>query len=111
MTLRGLFGQFRVSVLQPVAVNFEAYGLKGQDLPSLLAHTGVAINTLRIAIAALVAGALLAFVLKDREFRANRDHLVGGVVVGLVVVAGWYVTGHVGYRANPDTLEMTFFGT
>src|SRR3954452_510615 len=65
MTLRGLFGQFRVSVLQPVAVNFEAYGLKGQDLPSLLAGTGAALTTLRIACAGIVAAALLAFVFKD----------------------------------------------
>ena len=50
MTLRGLFGQFRVSVLQPVAVNFEAYGIKGQDLPSLLAGTGIGMPALRIEI-------------------------------------------------------------
>jgi uncharacterized membrane protein YedE/YeeE len=111
MTLRGLFGQFRVSVLQPVAVNFEAYGLKGQDLPALLAGTGIALGTLRLAVAATIAAALLVFVLKDREFRANRDYLLGGVVVGLIAVAGWYVTAHVGYQENPDTLEMTFFGT
>ena len=111
MTLRGLFGQLRVSVLQPVAINFEAHGLKGQDLPSLLAGTGIAIATLRVAIAALVASALLIFVMKDREFRANGQYVVGGVVVGLIVVAGWYVTAHLGYRENPATLEMTFFGT
>ena len=111
MTLRGLFGQFRVSVLQPVAINFEAYGLKGQDLPSLLAGSGIAIGTLRLASAALVAAALLFFVLKDREFRANGQYVAGGLVVGLIVVAGWYVTAHLGYRENPDTLEMTFFGT
>jgi uncharacterized membrane protein YedE/YeeE len=111
MTLRGLFGQFRVSVLQPAAINFEAWGLKGQDLPSLLAGTGMAIGTLRIAVAAIVAAALLVFVLKDREFRANADYMAGGVVVGLLVIVGWYVTAHLGYRENPDTLEMTFFGT
>ena len=111
MTLRGLFGQFRVSALQPVAVNFEAYGIKGQDLPSLLAGTGVDMNTLRIAIAAIVAAGLLVFVFKDREFRASFDYILGGAVIGLVVVAGWYVTGHIGYQENPATLEMTFFGT
>ncbi len=111
MTLRGLFGQFRVSALQPAAVNFEAYGIKGQDLPSLLAGTGVDMNTLRIVIAAVVAAALLVFVFMDREFRGNFDYILGGVVIGLVVVCGWYVTGHIGYRENPDTLEMTFFGT
>lgn len=111
MTLRGLFGQFRVSVLQPVAVNFAAWGIKGQDLPSLLVATGIEINTLRILVAAIVAAALLIFVFKDREFRANPNYILGGTVVGLVIVAGWYVTGHLGYKENPDTLEMTFFGT
>ena len=109
MTLRGLFGQFRVSVLQPVAVNLEAYGIKGQDLPSLLAATGIDINTLRLAAAGVVAFALLAFVFMDREFRANPNYIAGGIVVGLLIAAGWYVTGHLGYKENPDTLEMTFF--
>lgn len=111
MTLRGLFGQFRVSVLQPVAVNFEAYGLKGQDLPSLLGSTGVDVVTLRVAVSALTVCALLFFVFRDREFRANGSQIGGGLVAGLVVAAGWYVTTALGYRENPDTLEMTFFGT
>jgi uncharacterized membrane protein YedE/YeeE len=36
---------------------------------------------------------------------------VGSVVLGLIVVAGWYLTGHLGYGENPDTLEMVYFGT
>jgi uncharacterized membrane protein YedE/YeeE len=111
MTLRGLFGQFRVSVLQPVAVNLEAYGIKGQDLPSLLSTIGVELATARIAAAAAVAGALLVFIFKDREFRTRSDYIVGGLVVGLLIVAGWYVTYHFGYKENPETLEMAYFGT
>src|SRR5688572_1371558 len=111
MTLRGLFGQFRVSVLQPVAVNLEAYGIKGQDLPSLFAAGGIDVGVLRSALAAIVAAALLVFIFKDKDFRANRDHVLGGIVIGLVVAAGWYVTAHIGYKENPETLEMTFFGT
>ena len=111
MTLRGLFGTFRVSVLQPVAINFQAWGIQGQDLPSLFAGTGIGINTLRIVVAAIIVAALLAFVFKDKAFRGNADYIVGGCTIGLLVVAGWYVTTHVGYRENPATLEMTFFGT
>ena len=77
MTLRGLFGQFRVSVLQPVAINLEAYGLKGQDLPSLFAGTGASLETLRIVLPAAVAGAMLVWIFKDREFRARRDYEIG----------------------------------
>ena len=32
-------------------------------------------------------------------------------MVGALIVAGWYVTGHVGFGENPDTLETVFFGT
>jgi hypothetical protein len=59
-----------------------------------------------------VAAALIAFVLKDREFRATKEMIVGGVVIGLVIVAGWYVSGHVGHLAeDPATLEEKFFAT
>ena len=43
--------------------------------------------------------------LKDRDFRASPEMIVGGIVIGLVIVGGWYVSGHVGYVAeDPATL-------
>jgi uncharacterized membrane protein YedE/YeeE len=42
---------------------------------------------------------------------ARASTTAGGTVVGLVIVGGWYVTGHLGYAENPETLENTFFGT
>ncbi|MFH0935098.1 MAG: YeeE/YedE thiosulfate transporter family protein, partial [Pseudomonadota bacterium] len=41
----------------------------------------------------------------------NLDNHLAGVIVGAIVVAGWYFTGHLGLAENPDTLEMTYFGT
>ena len=38
--------------------------------------------------------------------------IVGGIVVGAVIVGGWYVSGHVGYLAeDPATLEEKFVAT
>lgn len=112
MTLKGLFGQWRVSVLDPAAIDLSAYGLAGQDLPALLAGaTGIDKKTAIFATAAPIAGGLLVFVLKDADFRRSFDHILGGVVIGLLVTAGWYLTGHVGYGENSDTLETVFFGT
>ena len=60
----------------------------------------------------MLAAALALFVLKDREFRATPEMIVGGIVIGLVIVGGWYVSGHVGYLAeDPATLEEKFFAT
>src|ERR1043166_2091349 len=111
MTLRGLFGQWRVDYIQPVAIDLASKGYTGQDLPALLAGMLADRKMLALVIACIVAGAALAFVFAAKEFRSNFDLILGGVVVGLVVVGGWYVTGHLGYKENPETLEMTFFGT
>jgi uncharacterized protein len=109
MTLKGVLGALRVGIIDPVAVDLAARGFKGQDVPSLL---GAATNTfVGVGSALVVACALLVFVFRDREFRASFDYILGGVVVGLLVSAGWYVTGHIGYGENPQTLENVFFGT
>jgi uncharacterized membrane protein YedE/YeeE len=55
--------------------------------------------------------ALLVFVFKDRRFRANPWQVGAGAVLGVLVVAGWYVTGHLGFGENPETLETVYFAT
>jgi uncharacterized membrane protein YedE/YeeE len=110
MTLRGLFGQWRVDWLQPVAVNFERWSIPGQDLPTLLSGARADPAT-AMAVAAAIAAVICAFVFGSRDFRANREGIVGGLVVGLVVAAGWFVSANLGYRENPDTLEATFYAT
>jgi hypothetical protein len=104
MTLRGILGAFRVEVLEKASITFA----QGQDLPSLLPF----IPFSRATLAALIGGALLAFVYADKEFRSTFDYTLGGVVTGLVVVGGWYVSGHIGHVAeDPNTLQEAFVRT
>ena len=109
MTLRGLFGAFRVGVLERVAVRLPT----GQDLPSLLEQaSGMDKRALIGLIGALLGGALAAVAYASRSFRANFDYTLGGVVVGLVVVGGWLVSGVIGHVAeDPDTLQEAFVAT
>ena len=101
MTLRGLFGAFRVGVLEKAAITLP----QGQDLPSLFGWN-------RALLAALVGGAMLAFIYSSRQFRSSFDYTLGGVVTGLVVVGGWYVSGHIGHVAeDPNTLQEAFVAT
>jgi uncharacterized membrane protein YedE/YeeE len=109
MTLRGLFGAFRVGVLERASVTLAS----GQDLPSLLAAgTGVAKATWTAILAAGIGGALAVYAYASKEFRSSFDYTLGGVVTGLVVVGGWYVSGVVGYVAeDPQTLQEAFVAT
>lgn len=112
MTLKGLFGQWRASWLDPVSVNLGALGWPDQGLATALARAGGLAPPTALAVAAtLVVAALLVFVFRDQRFRANTAQIGGAVVLGALVAAGWYVTGHLGHGENAETLEIVYFAT
>ncbi len=111
MTIRGLFGQWRVDYLDRFAIDLAQYDLAGQDLPTLFAKASGLSGKAALAImAVMAAGALLLFVLVDKRFRANPTQVSTGIVLGLLITAGWYLSGHIGYGES-EQLEMVFFAT
>jgi uncharacterized membrane protein YedE/YeeE len=111
MTLKGLFAVWRVNALDPWSFNVAGLGAATADLPALAVAFG-APAAAKLAVPFVLAAALAAFVFKDGPFRATREMIVGGVVIGLVIVGGWYVSGHVGYMSeDPATLEEKFFAS
>jgi len=112
MTLKGLFGQWRTSWLDPVSVRLEGSALRDASLgQALAATTGLAAGPALLVAAAVVVLALLAFVFKDARFRRNPLQVGSGIALGALVVAGWYLSGHLGYGENPETLEQVYFAT
>jgi uncharacterized protein len=110
VTLKGILGAFRVNVLQAPAVTIRLD--HGQTLPALLSGVGgLSTNALQLVIASVTGLAILIFVFMDKAFRKSLDNNLAGLIVGLLVVGGWYITGHLGFGENPDTLEMTYLGT
>ncbi|MCD6734957.1 MAG: YeeE/YedE family protein [Burkholderiaceae bacterium] len=108
VTLKGVFGVWRVNTLDLVSTKLATT----QDLPALLAGTfGIDRSGIEGWLPPAIGALLLAFVLANREAR-GADPLLGGIVIGLTVVGGWYATGHVGFVAeHPDTLQEAFIGT
>jgi uncharacterized membrane protein YedE/YeeE len=107
MTLKGVFAPLRAFGLD--VVRFDA-GAKSSDLPSLAIATGV--TSARAWLPLVIAAALAVFVFGNRDFRTSRAYVVGGLVIGAVIVGGWYVTAHLGYLPeDPQTLEEKFVAT
>jgi len=112
MTLRGLFGQWRASYIDPVSIDLSQWGLSDQSLPHLLsALSGLSEKTALLITMTVIVLVLLAFVFKDKRFRSNLSHIIGGLVLGLLVVAAWFLTGNIGYGEDPETLETVYFAT
>jgi uncharacterized membrane protein YedE/YeeE len=109
-TLKGIFGAFRVSVLSSPAVTTQLE--HSQMIPAFFSGIGgLDANGMQILVAAIIGLSMLIFVFISKEFRKELDNNLSGIVIGLVVVAAWYVTGHIGYAENPETMEMTYMGT
>ncbi len=112
MSLKGLFAQWRSSYLDPVAIDLATLGIANPSLATVLSKlTGLPGPTALLATLAASGALLLVFVFIDGRFRRNPVQVAGALVLGLLVVAGWYLTGHLGYGENPDTLETVFFAT
>jgi uncharacterized protein len=107
-TMKGITGVLRVATIDRIGIDLAT----GQDLPSLLkGATGAAPQTLALVLGGGLALALIGWVLKAREGR-NADVLLGGVGIGAVVAAVWYVSGRMGFLPeHPETLEVTFLAT
>lgn len=97
MTLRGLIGLARVNFIEPLTMDLGKSGLASQGLDEMLAVvTGLSHATARWAVALVVAGGLLVFCFKDSAFRTSKRDMIAGVLIGLLVAAGWYITGVIG---------------
>lgn len=108
MTLKGVFAPWRANGLDPFRWSV---GAKTSDLPALAMAAGVA-TAVRVWLPLVIVAALALFVFANRDFRSAPEMIVGGLVVGAVIVAGWYVSGHLGYLAeDPQTLEEHFIAT
>jgi uncharacterized membrane protein YedE/YeeE len=108
MTLKGVFAPWRANGLDTFRWEMSA---PTSDLPALAmaAGAGSAVRLWLPLVAALVLG---GFVFRSREFRGSREMVIGGLVIGAVIVGGWYVSGHLGYvPEDPQTLEERFVAT
>lgn len=94
-----LWTPFYENVFHPwiaaTAINLAQHGVPTQEMGSIISGMfGLAPSrALNFVTAALVAVGMYAFVFRSTDFRGNFDNILGGAVIGLAIVAGWYLTG------------------
>jgi uncharacterized membrane protein YedE/YeeE len=91
----GFFDTVFNSWIQPTAISLQNHGIQSQELGAILGGLAGAQNTatLHLAVGAAVAVLALIYIFKSSDFRGSFDNILGGVVIGLAVVAGWWITG------------------
>ncbi len=89
MALRGLFAIPRLTFVQATMLNLEGKNSSSQSLTALAGLEGLGAWGSGLVLAFAIA----ALCLMQGSFRQARAPLLAGIVVGLLVAAGWWVTG------------------
>lgn len=85
---RGITAHIRATLLDPLSLDLSAFG--GQSVGALISRaTGLNAS---LPLALIIGGAGLWWVFKSASFRADRNRLIAGVVIGLCIAAGWVIT-------------------
>lgn len=105
MTLKGLFAPARLA-----ALNWSAQTPPAVSLDGLLAAAGFGSFWGHVLAVAMVCGPLLYVVFATGRVRHAAGVLTAGAAIGLLVAAGWFVTGYLGdddFSAAP-VASLTF---
>jgi uncharacterized protein len=107
-TLKGLTAVWRTQTVDRVAHEFTTPA----TLPAWAANAFSAnMGFASLALGLALGGALVAWALAGREFRAARN-ILAGAGVGATVLAMWWISGRLGYvPEHPETLQETFLAT
>lgn len=107
-TLRGITAVLRVNSVDLISIEFST----GADLASwAAAASGFKPVLAGLLLALALGGGLVAWALVGRDFR-RMDNLLAGLGIGGVVVAMWWVSGHLGFvNEHPQTLDEVFVAT
>jgi uncharacterized membrane protein YedE/YeeE len=108
IAMKGLAAVIRVETVDRAALAVPAPG----TLPALVASFwGATPLQLGLVLGLCLGAALSLWALLSPSFR-NVDNLLGGLGLGALVVAMWWLTGYVGFVAeHPETLEEVFVAT
>jgi uncharacterized protein len=91
MTLKGLIAPARVALLQASQVTASV-----TSLPALFSDFGLDGTAARLVPAAALSAMLIIFAFAHAPFRASLGQVAAGLAIGLLVAAGWFVTGDLG---------------
>ncbi len=98
-----LYSLFFYDWMRPLSVS-----LSGQsDIGAMLSSDNSA--TVRLAAGLVVALLLLVYSLRSAEFRRSKDKLLGGIVIGLAVLSGWYITSNIDIKTPDNNYTLSSY--
>jgi uncharacterized membrane protein YedE/YeeE len=105
MTLKGLIAPVRIAAVQVSQTTATL-----TSVPALLSALGVSEVPARALVASVMSAVLIIFAFAHLPFRRSPGQIAAGLLVGILIAAGWFATGYLGaddFNPTPVT-SLTF---
>ncbi|MDH5436188.1 MAG: YeeE/YedE family protein [Gammaproteobacteria bacterium] len=92
--------------MNPLTIDLAKYDISSQSVADIF--TGITgIENLDVYVGGFLATVILIFIIRNKYFMSNIKNILSGLIVGLAIVAGWYITGaELGQLALDDVSWM-----
>jgi len=112
MTMRGLLALVRVNAIEVTNIGLAGSGIPNQGIGTLISSAVGIENTTLVnwVVTALLGGGLVVYAFAAKTFRRSFDNILAGIAIGLIIPAGWYITGVIGFDDfDPVRMESYTF--
>ena len=95
--------------VNPLAVSLD----NNQDIGALISKliSSDSSHTLRFIAGLVVASGMLFYVFKAADFRNNKDNILAGVIIGLIILSAWYTSSNITIFAEDNHYSLSDYYT
>lgn len=88
--------------VNPLAISLDTK----QDIGAML---GGSDNTqpMRLVAGLVVASGMLFYIFKAADFRGNKDNILAGIAIGLIIVSAWYMSSNITVNAEDSHYSLS----
>ena len=91
--------------VNPLAISLDTNSDIGAITSGLIGSDNT--STVRLVIGLLVASFMLVYVFKAADFRSSKDNIQSGLIIGLIVLAAWYISSNIGINAEDENYSLS----
>ena len=95
MTKTDFYGILFHPWVSATTINLTDMGMSGQDIPAIIGGIfgAESLDSLRVIFGLIIGGAILFHVFRSADFRSNSENVVSGIIIGIIIVLAWAITG------------------
>ena len=98
-----LFSVLFYDWIRPLSISLSG----SQDIGAMISSENSTLY--RLLAGSIVGIVLLILIFKSADFRSSKDNIAAGLIIGLIILSGWYVSSNINIDIDGDDYTMSSY--